>query len=322
MTGKLADDGDRLRGQVLDILAGCPEGLRSYEVRQRLASAGLSVAQDLVNAQLRRLQDQGLVTYPGGRWTTKHPLAVKPVPARPGPAKPQFGARAGPTPRPVTPSVPTSLVTIPCLPFTAKVTAATPDPGPAAMRGQLPAGWPLLRRLLPYWREALRAEERPRIFLPVARANVEFCGLTAAGQWWPTPARAAELRLRSDPIPAPLLNHLARHAEATDLFLGYPLQVLPGKDGDAFARPIFTFSCRLNLNAGELSVRLPAQTPDLNAEWLEKQCRDPVERRELLRWLGIAGPATNSDDDSGDDDDTGTGDAVPDLASLTERLAA
>jgi very-short-patch-repair endonuclease len=309
---------------MLYILAAYPTGFRSYEVRQRLASAGLSVGADQVTALLLELQKQGLVDYPNNRWTLRGPPKPgKPVRPSPESAKPRPGSPSDLTPRPVpaAPAVPSPPVTIPCLPFTAKVTAATSDPGPAALHGKLPMGWGLLRRLLPYWREALRAEERPRIFLPLERANVEFCGLTAAGQWWPTAARAAELRLTSDPIPAPLLNHLARHAEGTDLFLGYPLQVLPGKDGDAFARPIFTFSCRLDLNAGELLVRLPAQTPDLNAEWLEKQCRDPTERRGLLRWLGIAGPTTNGDD-SGDDDEDGISDGIPDLAGLTERLAA
>jgi hypothetical protein len=178
---------------------------------------------------------------------------------------------------------------VPCLPFVARVIAATPDAVPVALGGDLPTGWALLRRLLPYWREALRAEERPRIFLPLVRANVEFCGLTAAGQWWPSAARAAELRLTADPIPAALLNHLARHAEGTDLFLGHPLQLLPGKDGDAFGRPVFTFSCRLDLNAGGLRVRLPAQTPDINAESHSRRwgrCSWRSARRRG-RWRGL-----------------------------------
>ena len=315
---------DSLCEQVLRVLAACPLGLRSYEVRQRLANAGLRVGPDQVTELLGKLQKQGLVDYPKGRWTLRHPSSGSPTPAPPAVPKLHPRPPQAPTPRPTptVPTVPTSPATIPCLPFTARAIAATPDGGPDALRGTLPTGWALLRRLLPYWREALRAEERPRIFLPLERANVEFCALTAAGQWWPTATRAADLRLSAGSIPAALLNHFARHAEGTDLFLGYPLQIVPGKDGDAFARPIFTFACRLDLNAGELLVRFPAQTPDLNVEWLEKQCRDPVERRGLVRWLGITGPATNGDDDNGDDDDAGTSEGVPDLAGLTERLAA
>jgi hypothetical protein len=289
----------------LDILAVHPAGLRSDEVRRRLASAGLSLGPDKVTDLLRTLQDDGLVTYPNRRWTLKTLPPARPERTRASAPLPRTRPTPEPTPAP-TPATghrAVSAATIPCLPFTAKVIGTgTPDPAPTALRGTLPAGWALLRRLLPYWREGLRAEERARTFLPLARANVEFCGLTAAGPWWPTPTRRVELRLTTAPVPAALLNHLARQGNDADLFLGYPLQLLPGKDGDAFARPVFTLTCRLSLTAGELRLSLPAQAPDLNAEWIERQGRDPAERRALLGWLGISGPLVSEDGDDGDDD--------------------
>ncbi len=323
MTGNTAAGGNRSHNLVLDILAVHPAGLRSDEVRRRLASAGLSLGPDKVTDLLRTLQDDGRVTYPNRRWTLKTLPPARPERTRAGAPLPRTRPTSEPTPAP-TPATghrPVPAATIPCLPFTATVIGTgTPDPAPTALRGTLPAGWALLRRLLPYWREGLRAEERPRTFLPLARANVEFCGLTAAGPWWPTPTRRVELRLTTAPVPAALLNHLARQGNDADLFLGYPLQLLPGKDGDAFARPVFTLTCRLSLTAGELRLSLPAQAPDLNAEWIERQGRDPAERRALLGWLGISGPLVSEDGDDGDDD--GAEYAAPDLPDLAERLAA
>ena len=323
MTGNTEAGGNRAHNLALDILAVHPTGLRSDEVRRRLASAGLCLGPDKVTDLLRKLQDGGLVTYPNRRWTLKTLPPTRPERTRPSAPQPRTRPTPEPTPAPTPatahPSVPAA--TIPCLPFTANIIGTdAPDLAPAALRGTLPAGWALLRRLLPYWREGLRAEERPRTFLPLARANVEFCGLTAAGPWWPTPTRRVELRLATAPVPPALLNHLARHGNGADLFLGYPLQLLPGKDGDAFARPVFTFACGLSMHAGELRLSLPAQAPDLNAEWIERQCRDPAERRALLGWLGISGPLASDDGDDGDDD--GAEYAAPDLPDLTERLAA
>lgn len=68
----------------------------------------------------------------------------------------------------------------------------------------------LLRRLLPYRREALRAEERPNTILPLERANVEFCGLTIAEPWWPTEQRRAEINIPVGRISPELLANLAR----------------------------------------------------------------------------------------------------------------
>jgi hypothetical protein len=185
----------------------------------------------------------------------------------------------------------------------------------------LPEGWTLLRRLLPYWRECLRAEERPSTVLPLERANIEFCGLSAAVSWWPTAHRHTTLTLPSDKLPASLMNHLAQRRDQDVFFLGYPLQLLPGKgDLGAFARPVFTFVCQVDMQAGLLQVHAPAQGADVNADWLEKQFRDRATRRELLRWLGLAGP--RSEDDGGDGDWEPTPDPDLDLPSLTERLSA
>jgi hypothetical protein len=155
---------------------------------------------------------------------------------------------------------------------------------PAALGRALPQGWPLLRRLLPYWREALRAEERPNTILPLERANMEFCGLTIAEPWWPTEQRRAEISLPVERIPPELLANIARRGNSADVFLGYPVQLIPGADQrGAFARPIFTFACRLVMTAGALKLTAPPQAVDINAGWLEKQFRDPTCHRPRRR---------------------------------------
>lgn len=94
--------------------------------------------------------------------------------------------------------------------------------------------------------------------------------------------------------------------------------MIPGADlRGAFARPIFTFACRLAMTAGALKLTAPPQAIDINADWLGKQFRDPIERRGVLQWLGIASPTTTADDDEAE---------VPveplDLPTATVRLGA
>ena len=106
----------------------------------------------------------------------------------------------------------------PCLPFEVVLVDAVQTAEPPALSRSLLQGWPLLRRLLPYWREALRAEERPNTILSLERANIEFCGLTTAEPWWPTEQRRAEISLRVERIPQELLANFARRGNSADVF--------------------------------------------------------------------------------------------------------
>lgn len=313
---------DAAKDRVLTILRAHPSGLRSDQVRSRLAGAGMPLDLPAVTQILHALQQQKLLTYPNRRWTLKDPLVVRPLSSMPTSQSPSRRANPAPVtvplPAPSTTPAQSASGLGPCLPFEVVLVDAVQTAEPPALGRSLPQDWALLRRLLPYWREALRAEERPNTILSLERANIEFCGLTTAGPWWPTEQRRAEISLRVERIPPELLANLARRGNSADVFLGYPVQVIPGTDQrGAFARPIFTFACRLIITAGALKLTVPAQAIDINAGWLEKQFRDPTERRGVLQWLGITSPAAPEDDDETEP----TGEPL-DLPTATVRLSA
>ncbi|SOD93254.1 AAA domain-containing protein [Caenispirillum bisanense] len=311
-----------LDGIVIDVLMGHPTGLRTDQIRTALARRGVMQELSQLTTTLSAMQQAGKVTFKNRQWNTTGPIRNRKPPAagtdarrgapetpgsvhRPAERGPQMAPAGGPP-----------VPTMRCHGFTGRLTDVAETAAPQAMHGSLPQGLPLLRKLIPYWRECLRAEERPNTVLPLERIDQEFCALTTAGEWWPTEQRQVEIHFDAASVPPEFLAVLSRRGPDADLYLGYPVQILPGvQGGGAFARPVFTFRCRFELGAGTLRVVAPAQPVDVNAEWLEKQFRDGAERRSVLRWLGIT--AADPDDDGAPLDD----DPV-DLPTVTTRLAA
>lgn len=312
---------ENLQQQCLDALAPHATGLRTDQVRAQLAALGVVIDLATVAAVLGEFQRSGTVTYKQRRWILAHNPKRRTTPPKPPatnsrPERPQAlpSNRVGTQPSPVS----DLQSSVRCLPFHAAISATAETSTPTKSTGGLPKGWPLIRRLLPYWRECLRAEERPNTILPLERLNIEFCGLTAAGEWWPTEQRHAELTLDAGSLPGELMTTFARRSSDTDVFIGYPLQLIPGiGDGGAFARPVFTFNCRLHMSAGILKVFAPPQPVDVNASWLEKQFRDAAERRTVLRWMGVI---TGADDES--EGQVELESEAIDLPAVTTRLAA
>lgn len=306
--------------QLLEVLQEHPSGLRSEQVCNQINARGSSLELAATTRLLNELQHEGQLIYRSRCWVLKSqpPSVLRPAtPASQGSPKPESTTKAA-QPALVGSSstlIDRSMACIPCQPMISGVAQA---PLPALRGGSLPKRCALLRSLIPYWRACLRTEERPNTLLPLERAGAEFCGLTTAASWWPTEQRRAELTISSEHLSPALLAAFARHGAETDIFIGYPLQLIPGTDDrPAFARPIFTFACSLEMSAGALKLTLPPQPVDINADWLEKQFRNPAERRRVLRWLGILG-ATGHEDDSTDET---SGESV-DLATATVRLNA
>lgn len=306
-----------LEDEICGVLGSSSLGLRRDEIRRRLARSGILIDEARLAELLRRLQEAGKLDFKMHRWSLKAAYRSAPRPPDPPRAKPPEPSRGPKPPQPATPQppLPSTLPSLPCQTIRHKAANKAERP---KLASALPKGWRLFRQLLPYWREALRSEERPNIILPLERANIEFCGLTCAGAWWPDEGHAAEICLTAEHIPAELMANLARQGASEQVFLGYPLQLIPGQDDrGAFARPVLTFACDLRLDAGALRLKAPAQAVDINADWLEKQFKDVSTRRELLRWLGIA--AAGVDDNNEDADAFGE---PVDLPTVTERLLA
>lgn len=314
----------KIKNRVIQTLEVHPSGLRSDQIRKYLAAQGEVLDLSTITMILAEIQQAGTVIYKNRHWTlTARPKASPSSAIRSSRNNKIHAARNAPDSghkhRSVTTSS-TELVTVGCLPFSCHfVNENTSELSAVSARvGVLPDGWSLLRRLVPYWRECLRAEERPSTILPLERVNVDFCGLTSSGEWWPTERRRTELAINAEKLPAELLQTLARGGTDSSVFLGYPLQLIPGsRGGGAFARPIFTFACQLELSAGVLRLSALPQPIDVNADWLEKQFRNGMERQSFLRWLGIA----NRADEEGDEAEDGAGEPV-DLPTAAARLAA
>lgn len=164
--------------------------------------------------------------------------------------------------------------------------------------GALPLGWELLRKLAPYYRDCLRAEERPNMLVGAEKSGERFLALTSTGKWWPTQQEAVSFSLKMADLPDGFLKALSKRGD-DETFVGYPVSIIPTKNGGVLLQPVFTLSCRVGAISGELKVYIPPQMPDINAGWFEGFFKDKNEGQNFLRWIGINGVSDDEDDETG-----------------------
>lgn len=164
--------------------------------------------------------------------------------------------------------------------------------------GSLPSGWELFRKLAPYYRDCLRAEERPNMLVGAEKSGERFLALTSTGKWWPTQQEAVSFSLKMADLPNGFLRALSKRGD-DETFVGYPVSIIPTKNGGVLLQPVFTLSCRVGAIAGELKVYIPPQLPDINAGWFEGFFKDKNEGQKFLRWIGIHGFSEEEYDETG-----------------------
>ena len=170
------DHGGSLAAKILSLIERHPEGLQLEEVRSRVRSDGHRPGADVVAAALLALQRANLTQIGARRrWFSASIPIPNPVSAAMGEL--ESSAVAGT----VRANTGPWLTAIPALPGTTRA-ASIATPLIASAGESIQPSWALLRRLLPYYREALARNERALLLGDPNRHGEQFLLLAPRGR--------------------------------------------------------------------------------------------------------------------------------------------
>ena len=293
-----------LAARVLVVIERHPEGLHLEEVRSRLCQDGHRPSPDAVAVALLDLQRANL-TQIGGlrRWS---PYSIPP---------PHLTRSAGN--RDTLESAGSARLTssgplLTAIPATLGVPQIAPPAALTLETGErLEPSFGLLRRLLPYYREALARNERALLLGDASRYGELFLLLAPRGRWWPGEGECAILHVARALLPPVFLTALARRGREP-LHLAFPIALVHPNDAarPPFVVPVATVAVDWALDAETLRLELSAATPAIEWAWVRGQRQRGRRVRELLDALEV----------NADDEVWQTGSLV-DWRTFAERLA-
>lgn len=270
-----------LEDQLLRLLDGAPRGMTVERLRSHLMAGGAQARKDDIVRALRALSERGHVQIGASRkW---HVRRSAPAAAELPGIKPS-GVAGGEV-----------LSAIPCMAFVGDPS----DPQEAVPEGKIAADLTLLKRLLPYYQEALRAGDggSPIEFIP--RHGESFVLLQPNGPWWPTSGHGRTLRVPLSRLPDAFKPLLAKN-RGRKLLLGYPMHIInpPDSEKQAFLRPVTTFRCRFQVTDTHLEVRVPSMPPAIVQDWLRDQKKyGGWDVARLKSWLLLEDQQAGLEDD-------------------------
>lgn len=301
------DHGGSLAANILNLIERHPEGLHHEEVCNRMRQDGQKPGVDTVAAALLNLQRAGLVTIGAGRrWFSASIPKPRPAGAAGDPESLELAgssarANAGPW--------------LMAIPATLGATRAAPTAPPPLASADEPIqpSWALLRRLLPYYREALARNERALLLSDPSRHGERFLLLAPRGRWWPGEGELVVLEIARSVLPPAFLTALARRYREP-IHVAFPIALVRPADvtRPPFLVPVATVAADWTLDTETLRLMLPAETPAVEWSWVRGQRQRQRGRRvrELLDALDV----------SADDEVWHTGSFV-DWRTFIERLA-
>ncbi len=265
-----------LQDTIMRVLDSTPNGLTVETIRSRLATAGAGVRKWEVVQALADMNARQLVQLSAGRrWQARE--------------RPRRG-EAGPA---SSLSVDDYIVGVRCQAFAGEAPVAEPE----MQEGRIEPGPDLLRRLLPYYQEALKANDGGQPGASTAQHGDTFMLIEPDKQWWPTAERGRTLTVPLSGLPVGFRS-LAAKRDGGRLLLGYPLHMVTARDGEdsaSFLRPVSVFRCRFDHTDSHLRIHVPAVGPAIVRDWLRDQVKyKGWEAARLLRWLRL-----EEDDDRG-----------------------
>ncbi len=271
-----------LEDQLLRLLECAPRGLTVERIRNHLTAAGAQARKDDIVRALRGLSERGQVQIgPARKWQLRQ--------VRPG-VMPPNGRKPGRDGNDV-------LAAIPCMAFVGEPA----DPEQAIPDGRLDPDIRLLRRLLPYYQEALRAGDGGSPIEVLPRHGQSFVLLQPDRPWWPTAGHGRTLRIPLSRLPDDFKPLLAKN-HGGKLLIGYPLHVIKPRNDEKqpFFRPVTTFRCRFDVSTTHVDIHVPSMPPAIVQDWLQEQ--KEYGGRDVARlksWLLLDDQAA---DVEGDDD--------------------
>lgn len=292
-----------LAAKILTVIERHPEGVHLEEVRSRLYQDGHRPNADAVATALLDLQRANL-TQIGAlrRWST---YAI-PSPHLTRSATDRDALEGAGSVRltsgPLLTAIPATVGGSHLPPPATSTLEVTERPEPS---------WSLLRRLLPYYREALARNERALLLGDARRYGELFLFLAPRGRWWPGEGECAILNVARALLPPTFLTALARRGREP-LHLAFPIALVHPSDAarPPFVVPVATVAVDWALDDETLRLELSAVAPAIEWSWVRGQRQRGRRLRELLDALEV----------NADDEVWQTGSFV-DWRTFTERLA-
>ena len=282
----MTEPGPLFQDTIFRVLEGAPRGLTVERIRTQLAEAGATVRKDEIVRALLQMNERQLVQFGAARrWHVR-----------------QHSTTRDKTPSSV-PSTPDEcLVAIPCQAMAGEGTVV----GPEMQSGWIDLSIGLLKQLLPYYQEALRASDsgHPQAFANQYGEN--FVLLEPDQIWWPKAEQGRTLVVPLPRLPQEFRSRLARQ-HSRHLLLGYPLHVVAPRndESDVSIRPVSVFRCRYEQTDTHLRISVPVARPTIVRDWLRDQVKyGGWNASRLLSWLLIedetAGLSTEDEADAPD----------------------
>ncbi len=145
--------------------------------------------------------------------------------------------------------------------------------------------WHWFRRLVSYYIDCVRFDERPSNILYGDGKNNSFIHVNLSGYWWPTKVR--EKVTLTFPVRKSQNAFLRRVVMEEDFFIGYPFHLL-GEDDKRVVIPVFCIPVvSVEYELDKLTLELDFENADVNSSWLEKRFRTGEEKRRFLQRCGL-----------------------------------
>ena len=265
----MTDSGPHFQDTILRVLETVPRGLTVERIRSQLAKGGAVASKDEIVRVLAQMNERQLVQLGATRrWLVRH-----------------HSPRTGRVGHAASSILEEYLVSIPCQAAAGEEAVA----GPEMPVGRIKPNIDLLRQLLPYYQESLRAGDSGS---PQAFANQygdSFGLLEPDKPWWPTTERGRTLIVPLPKLPHGLRSLLAKQ-HSQHVLLGYPLHMVAPRnaDSDVFVRPVSVFRCRYKQTDTHLRINVPVVRPTIVRDWLRDQVKyNGWNASRLLSWLLI-----------------------------------
>ena len=165
--------------------------------------------------------------------------------------------------------------------------------------------WSDFRRLLGYYIECVRFDEKSSYKLFKEKANKQWISISMFREW--------TCLLENESLEIPLseehssfvLNVITQKEE--QLFIGYPVHVVKTPKHN-FSVPIYCIPVsRRKLNGTTLEIALDYESTDVNSDWLEYACPNREARDHFLKVAGLRDPGGVELEDDVDENETSDG---------------
>ena len=297
----MKDPGPLFQDTIFRVLEAAPRGLTVERIRTQLAEAGATARKDEVVRALAQMNERQLVQFGAARrWYVR-----------------QRSARRDKNPSSISSTPDEYLVAIPCQAMAGEGAVVGPD----MQSGRIDPSIGLLKQLLPYYQEALRAGDsgQPQAFANQYGEN--FVLLEPDQPWWPKAEQGRTLVVPLPRLPQELRSRLARQ-HSRHLLLGYPLHVVAprNEESDVSIRPVSVFRCRYEQTDTHIRIKVPVARPIIVRDWLRDQAKyGGWNASRLLSWLLIEDET--ADLDTEDEADAPDFLEIPTFAARLESAA-